>query len=220
MKLHCTITSPYVRKVWAVAHEAGLAGRIERLPTNPHRDEYLRADNPLCRVPTLLLDDGEVLFDSPVICEYLDSLHEGHKLFPANGTQRWRALRLQALADGMLDAYLSRRNETLRPAAYQYGPWIDRQRLAVEAGHAWLESRMEQLEDADRALTIGHIAIACALGYPDVRFPGDDWKQRHPRLAAWHARMEQRDSMVATRYLTLKTTLPSDMIKEGPATHL
>src|SRR5690606_7905421 len=104
MRLHCTITSAYARKVWVVAHETGLLDKIERLPTNPHFDEYLRDDNPLCRVPTLLLDNGEALFDSPVICEYLDSLHNGRKLFPAEPEKRWPALRLQALGDGMLDA--------------------------------------------------------------------------------------------------------------------
>jgi glutathione S-transferase len=88
MLLHSTITSPYARKVWVVAHEKGLISQIERLPTNPHADEYLRSDNPLCRVPTLILDDRSALFDSPVICEYLDSLHSGPKLFPPAGDER------------------------------------------------------------------------------------------------------------------------------------
>ena len=111
--LHSTITSPYARKVWVVAHETGLISQIERIATNPHADEYLRSDNPLCRVPTLILNDQSALFDSPVICEYLDSLHSGPKLFPAAGNERWAALRLQALGDGMLDASLSRRMETI-----------------------------------------------------------------------------------------------------------
>ena len=87
MQLHTTITSPYARKVWVVAHETGLISQIRSIPTNPHCDEYLRSDNPLCRVPTLLLENGEALFDSPVICEYLDSLHDGPRLFigPAFG---------------------------------------------------------------------------------------------------------------------------------------
>src|SRR5881628_885538 len=89
MRLHATITSAYARKVWVVAYEKGLLNQIERLSTNPHVDEYLREDNPLCRVPTLVLDDGEVLFDSPVICEYLDSLGDGPELFPAAGPARW-----------------------------------------------------------------------------------------------------------------------------------
>jgi glutathione S-transferase len=220
MKLHCTITSPYARKVWVVAHETGLADRIERIPTNPHRDEYLRQDNPLCRVPTLLMDDGEALFDSPVICEYLDSLHDGHKLFPASGAARWRALRLQALGDGLLDANLARRMESLRPAERQFQPWTDRQLLALGAAYVWLASRIEQLRDVQDGMTIGHVAVACALGYTEVRFPDDDWRQRYPQLADWYSTMEERPSMVATRYLTLRKTLPPEMIKEGPATHL
>ena len=89
MRLHSTITSPYARKVWVVAHETALISRIERIPTNPHADEYLRDDNPLCRVPTLVLADGSSLFDSPVICEYLDNMASGRKLFPAAGPGRW-----------------------------------------------------------------------------------------------------------------------------------
>jgi glutathione S-transferase len=111
MKLHSTITSAYARKVWAVAHETGVIDRITRIPTNPHHDEYVRKDNPLCRVPALILYNGEVLFDSPVICEYLDSLHEGPKLFPTAGDARWHALRLQAVGDGILDSSRYRREQ-------------------------------------------------------------------------------------------------------------
>jgi glutathione S-transferase len=146
MRLHSTITSPYARKVWVVAHETGLISRIERVATNPHADEYLRDDNPLCRVPTLVLADGFVLFDSPVICEYLDSLHTGRKLFPPCGSERWSALRLHALGDGMLDASLSRRMEVIRPGTEQSPTWIDRQIKAVNAACAWLEERIELLD--------------------------------------------------------------------------
>ena len=217
MKLHSTITSAYARKVWVVAHETGLIGRITRIPTNPHHDEYLRQDNPLCRVPALVLDNGEVLFDSPVICEYLDSLHGDPKLFPAAGDARWHALRLQAVGDGILDANVSRRNEVIRDPGEQSPGWIARQIMGVEAAYAWLEERIAQLHS--KPLTIGHIAVGCALGYSDVRFPGDTWRSRCPQLAAWHAAFEQRPSMAATRYATLKATLPPEMIKEGPNRH-
>jgi glutathione S-transferase len=123
----------YARKVGVVAHETGLISQIERLATNPHADEYLRTDNPLCRVPTLILDDRSALFDLPDICEYLDSLYSGAKLFPAAGEGRWAALRLQALGDGMLDASLSRRMETNRPASEQSPMWIARQIMAINA---------------------------------------------------------------------------------------
>jgi glutathione S-transferase len=216
MRLHSTITSAYARKAWVVAHETGLVDRIERIPTNPHHDEYLRADNPLSRVPTLILDDGSVLFDSPVICEYLDSLHDGPKLFPPAGLERWRALRLQALGDGMLDSNVSRRNEVIRPAEEQSPHWIARQIRAVQGACAWIEARMEEL---DGPVTIGQIAIGCALGYCAIRFPGDDWQRACPKLAAWHARFEERPSMVATRYEVLKRTLPPHLAKEGPSRH-
>jgi len=217
MKLHSTITSAYARKVWTVAHETGLIDRITRIPTNPHHDEYLRKDNPLCRVPALILDNGEVLFDSPVICEYLDSLHNGPKLFPAAGDARWNALRLQAVGDGILDANVSRRNEMIRDPGEQSPAWIARQIMGIEAAYAWLEVRVGQLHA--KPLTIGHIAVGCALGYSDVRFSGDAWRSRCPQLAAWHAEFEKRPSMVATRYATLKATLPPEMIKEGPNRH-
>lgn len=217
MRLHSTITSAYARKVWVVASETGLADRIERIPTNPHFDEYLRDDNPLCRVPTLVLDDGETLFDSPVICEYLDSLHDGPKLFPASGPERWQALRLQAVGDGILDANVSRRNEVIRPAHEQSPAWIARQIKGVYAAYAWLEHRIDQLRSGP--LTIGQIAVGCALGYSDVRFPDDDWRDRFKVLAAWHEVFEQRPSMQASRRSTLKATLPPHLIKEGPNHH-
>ena len=216
MRLHTTITSAYARKVWVVAHERGLLDRIERLPTNPHVDEYLREDNPLCRVPTLVLDDGEILFDSPVICEYLDSLGDGPGLFPASSPARWRALRLQALGDGMLDANVSRRMEVIRSANEKSPAWIARQIQGVDAACRWLEARLADLEGA---VTIGHVAIGCALGYFDIRFEEDLWRERFPGLAGWHATFEQRPSMHATRYATLKATLPAEMIKEGPSHH-
>jgi glutathione S-transferase len=216
MRLHSTITSAYARKVWVVAHETGLIGQIERMPTNPHIDEYLREDNPLCRVPTLVLEDGTTLFDSPVICEYLDSLHAGPKLFPENCPRRWTALRLQALGDGMLDANVSRRMEVIRPSNEQSPAWIERQIKGVYAACAWLERR---LSDLDEPVTIGQIAVACALGYFEIRFPDDPWRARYPGLAAWHAAFESRPSMVATRYSVLKQTLPPNQIKEGPSRH-
>ena len=216
MRLHSTITSPYARKVWVVAHETGLISQIERLPTNPHADEYLRSDNPLCRVPTLILDDRSALFDSPVICEYLDSLHSGPKLFPSAGDERWAALRLQALGDGMLDASLSRRMETIRPTSEQSPLWIARQVMAINAALDWLEARVQLL---DRQIDIGQIAIGCALGYLDLRFPGEPWLEKRTGIAKWNTMLQERPSMIATRYDVLKGTLPSHLVKEGPSQH-
>jgi glutathione S-transferase len=217
MRLHSTITSPYSRKVMVVAHETGLARLIERVPTNPHSDEYLRFDNPLCRVPTLLLESGEALFDSRVICEYLDQLHDGPKMFPATGPARFRALRLQAIGDGMLDANLARRNEMIRPPHQRSDAWIDRQARASAAACSWLEQRIEDLHDPD--ITIGHIAVGCALGYFAVRFPHDVWWRDCPQLAEWHARFERRPAMAATRYDVLKRCLPAEQVNQGPDAH-
>ena len=142
-------------------------------------------------------DGGQHLYDSPGICEYLDSLHDGDKLFPAAGAPRWTALRRQALADGILDAAVTWRCETnLRPAEYRWTVWLDRQEQAVVRA-------LDALEDEASTLTetfgIGEIAIACALGYLDFRWQEIAWRQKHPRLATWYATQETRASIVATQ---------------------
>jgi glutathione S-transferase len=215
MRLHSTITSAYTRKVWVVAHELGLIDRLERFATNPHEDEYLRQDNPLCRIPTLVFPDGDALFDSPVICEYMDSLHSGPKLFPPPGPERWFALKMQALGDGILDANTGRRSELMRPLAQQSAALIEHRGRAVNASYAWLENNMADF--ASRPLSIGHIAVGCALGYSLFAYPDDAWGVRAPRLADWHGRFEERPSMIATSYKNLKASLSAGLIKEGPA---
>ena len=122
MLLRFLATSPYVRKVMVLALEAGLGDRIEKVPTSPQADEdSLIEHNPLSKVPTLVCDDGTVLYDSPVVCEYLDTLHDGPRFFPEGGKARWTALRRQALADGILDALVLRRYEGMRPAELRSG---------------------------------------------------------------------------------------------------
>jgi glutathione S-transferase len=182
MKLYYSPTSPFVRKVMACAIARGLDGRIERMPTNP-RDPAtpLLADNPLSKVPCLVTDDGTALLDSPVICEYLDSLGDAPKLFPAAGPGRWRALKLQALADGMLEAAILRRLELSRPQDEAREAAAVRLWASVQRGLAQLER-----EPPGAALDIGSIAVACALGYLEFRFAADPWRAGHPRLTAWH----------------------------------
>ena len=136
MTLRYSPTSPYVRKVMAMAIETGLIDRIKILRTDPWSpDTDLGADNPLGKVPALVLEDGTVLFDSPVICEFLDSLHDGPKLFPAPAESRWQALRLQALGDGLSDAAILRRLDSMRPEAQQSRNWQERQRSYGVAVH-------------------------------------------------------------------------------------
>jgi glutathione S-transferase len=197
MKLHWSPRSPFVRKVMIVAHELGLADRLDCVrtvaaTTQPH--DVLMRDNPLSKIPTLVLADGTVIYDSRVICEYLDSLHDGPKLFPAPIAERMTALRWQALGDGMLDFLLLWRNELTRPA--QSEPHLDTYRVKRAKTLEALEAETEVLERARTC--IGHIAIGCALSYIDFRFTEDPWRPTHPKLAAWHATIAARPSFRLT----------------------
>jgi glutathione S-transferase len=195
MKLHWSPRSPYVRKVMVVAHELGLSDRIEIVRTvvggtTPHRE--LMRENPLGKIPTLVLEDGTIIYDSPVICEYLDTLHQGAKLFPV-WPERLTALRRLALGDGMLDIALAWLGERFRPVERQSEPhmalWQAKLRACVNA--------LENEALADSRFTIGHIAIGIALSYLDFRFSELAWREGHPRLAAWHAAFDARPSVVA-----------------------
>ena len=126
------------------------------------------------------------------------------------------ALRLQALGDGMLDASLSRRMETIRPTSEQSPLWIARQIMAINAALDWLEARIQLL---DGPINIGQIAIGCALGYLDLRFAGEPWLRKRTRIAKWNTLFQERPSMIATRYDVLKGTLPAHLVKEGPSRH-
>ena len=197
MKLYFSPTSPFVRKVRATAHELGLSDGIELIsislsPVSPH--EGLRSSNPLGKMPALILEDGSALYDSPVICEYLDTLAGGNRIFPAAGAARWTALRRQALADGIMDAaVLTRYEEAVRPKELRWQDWADGQFLKVRTALDVLES--ENLSDA---FDIGTISIACALSYLDLRFAREGWRTSRPRLAAWAAAIATRPSLAAT----------------------
>jgi glutathione S-transferase len=197
MRLDYSATSPYVRKVTVTACETGLDARIERVATNAwDPDAAFLALNPLSKVPTLLMDDGHPLYDSPVICEYLDSLHEGRKLFPPAGPERWAALRQQALADGIMDAGVAAVVErTRRPESFRWPAFID-QELAV-IGRA-LDVFEEEALSFEDAITIGQIAAGCALGYLDFRFSHFDWRDGRPALATWFQGFSARPSMAST----------------------
>jgi glutathione S-transferase len=197
MKLHWSPRSPYVRKVMVVAHELGLAERLECVRTVvggtvPHLE--LMRENPLGKIPTLVLTDGTILYDSPVICEYFDTLHDGPKLFPT-GPDRLTALRRLALGDGMLDIALASVGERFRPAGRQSEPhmalWQAKLRACVDA----LEGEADALTES--AFSIDHIGIGIALSYLDFRFADLRWRDGHPRLAAWHATFDARPSVQA-----------------------
>ncbi len=194
MKLFYSPTSPYVRKVMACAILRGLEGRIETVPTNPHQSPpELLAANPLSKVPGLVTDEGMALFDSPVICEYLDSLGDAAPLFPPAGPARWRALVLQAMGDGILDAAVPRRMEQGRPQEAARDAAIARMR---DASNRTLDA-LEAAPPGD-GLDIGTITVACALGYLDLRFAAEPWREGRPRLAAWFARMAAVPALART----------------------
>jgi glutathione S-transferase len=198
MKLFSSGASPYARKVAVAAHEAGLIGRIEIVSAtvspvsiNPE----VAAANPLAKVPTLVLDDGQALYDSRVIVEYLDHL-SGGRLTPA-GEDRWRVLRDQAAADGLMDAALLARYErALRPAELKWAEWDAGQIGKIERALDLFEA---EFQPATGAPQIGDIAVACALSYLDFRFPDLAWRNGRPKLTAFGEAFEARPSMVATR---------------------
>jgi glutathione S-transferase len=198
MKLHWSPRSPFVRKVMIFAHETGLVDRLQCMRTvvamtapNP----ILLPDNPLNKIPTLVLDDGTVLYDSGVICEYLDNLQQGTPLFPREGPARWTALRRQALADGFLDFLLLWRNERERaqPSQSLLAAFDTKYRGTMR----FLEQEASSLNETP--FGIGHIAIGCSLSYLDFRFADLEWRDRHPQIAAWHAAFAERPSAKGTQ---------------------
>jgi len=199
MKLWHSPASPFARKVRAAAIELGLAARIEVIevtvvPIKPN--EQVAHENPLIKVPAFRTDDGEELYDSRVICEYLDALAGGGRLFPASGAARWRALRRQALGDGIMDAGILRRYElALRPEALRWADWLAGQQAKVDHG---LDAADREAGGWSDAFDIGHIALACALGWLDFRFPDAGWRAPRPQLAAWFARVSTRPSLAQT----------------------
>ena len=196
MRLHWSPKSPYVRKVMICAREAGVADRLElvrSVAAMRKPNERLMRDNPLSKIPALVLKDGFVLFDSVVICEYLDVLGGG-TLFPKHGTDKWQALRWHALGDGLLDALILWRNEREREA-----PLAD----LLAAFELKTNAVLKQLDDeaealAETAFSIGHVTIGCALGYLDYRFDAFGWRAKAPRLAQWLSDVAQRPSFKET----------------------
>ncbi len=197
-KLHWSKVSPYVRKVLICAHEAGLAGQIELVDskvamTIPNL-ELMRA-NPLGKVPALVADDGQVFFDSRVICEYIDSLSPCG-LFPATAPQRWDAQRWHAIGDGMADALILWYRELLRKEAQQLPDLCAIFKLKISACIPVLEREVSVV--GLQSLHVGHVAVGTALAYIDFRFPEIAWRSEHPKLAAWYGLFAQRPSAVAT----------------------
>lgn len=198
MQLWSSSLSPFARKCRIVAHEVGLADRMTLVaqavsPVSPDAD-FMRQGNPLGKLPALRTDDGRVLYDSHVICDYLLALAGDTALVPA-GPARWDVLTRQALASGMTDAIILVRYETaLRPESLRWPEWLAGQRRKFDEGLDLFEREADLLE---KPLDLAQIALACCLGYTDVRFPDLGWRTQAPGVAAWHAQVEQRPSFVA-----------------------
>ncbi|HET8727477.1 MAG TPA: glutathione S-transferase family protein [Alphaproteobacteria bacterium] len=197
MKLFYQTHSPYARKVLVMAHEAGLAERLDVVhhETSPtRRNEEVFGVNPLGKVPVLVCDDGVSLFDSTVICEYLDGLHQGPKLVPDGRPARFLALRLQAIAQGICEAGIAVRWEAeRRPEPFRWTDMREGQTRKIVAAYDFIEREVA----LDGAMDIGQIALATALDWVEFRdLP--DFRKGRPRLAAWYHAFLRRPSMAAT----------------------
>ncbi|TAJ87458.1 glutathione S-transferase N-terminal domain-containing protein [Reyranella sp.] len=194
MKIAYSAASPYVRKVMACAIARGLNDKIERWTVGT-TDPALLPFNPLSKVPSFVTDDGLMLYDSPVICEYLDSVGSAAKLFPAAGAARWNALRQQALGDGIMDASQPRRREIALPQDDGRKAYIELQRGKVSRAIDTLEKEAASFGELK---TIGEITVGCALGYLDFRFANEPWRPGHPQLEAWYAKVVKLPPLAET----------------------
>jgi glutathione S-transferase len=197
MQLLYQTHSPYARKALVFAHEAGLASSIEVIhhETSPtRRNEEVFAQNPLGKVPVLLRPGATPMFDSDVICAYLDTLHAGARLIPEQGEARWQALRVQAVAQGLAEAGIQLRWETVRrPEPLRYAALRDGYIQKLIASYNWLEREL----DPESAVHVGHIAVATCLDWLEFReLP--DFRGGRPRLTAWFTKFASRASMRAT----------------------
>ncbi|WP_324752733.1 glutathione S-transferase [Roseovarius sp. Pro17] len=198
MKLLTGPTSPFARKVAVVLHELGTTDSVQMqiVTTTPvQTDATVAAANPLGKIPALIRDSGPVLYDSRVICRYLDA-QAGGTLYPE--TRLWEVLTLEATGDAIMDAGVAMIYEVrMRPADKQWDGWIDAQWAKIRSAMDALESRW--ISHLAGPLDVGQIAVGCALSYIDFRQPDREWKAERPQLAAWHAKFNQRDSMQKTR---------------------
>lgn len=205
MKLYYTPTSPFVRKVLVAAHELGVANRLETVflrPSPTKVDPELSKANPLSKIPALVLDDGTTLFDSHVICEYLETVvapahaPDAPRLVPASGPERFRVLRTEALCDGILEAGIVVFYElNQRPKELHWEPWLEGHRQKAAQGLDLLEREVANFGDAP---DLGQLCAAITLGWLEFRNPVGDVRANRPRLTAWYERFLQRPSMQAT----------------------
>jgi glutathione S-transferase len=194
MKLYYAPTSPYVRMVRIAAIDNGVDGDIELVEARAEGNDT-EDKNPLNKVPTLVTDDGEVLIESKLICQYVDTLGSGAELYPSDAAARRRVLQQEALIHGVLDAAVLRRMETRREDGKQSEWWDTRQKRKIALGLAQLE---DQCDAITAAPTIAPIALVCALAFMDRILPDTDWRADHPKLAAWFETVKDTPQMAAT----------------------
>lgn len=199
MKLHWSTRSPYVRKVMIAARETGTDDLIEPVlsivslsTANPD----VLQDNPLGKIPTLITDDGVALYDSLVICEYLQQIGSGVRLIPVDGAARLATLRWHALGNGMTDILVLWNNEKLRKPALQSADHLAAYRAKLMASLDYLEANIAEL--AARPFDLGHMAIGVALGHADFRFDDIGWRTGRDHLCTWYAELSARPSFAAT----------------------
>ena len=196
MKCYVTANSPYARKVRVVTLETGLYFEIEwAMITREERAEMIPGINPLGKVPVAVLDAGDVLYDSPVICAYADSLNPGRKLIPEESPERWQALRLEALGDGLGEAVIAASQEDQRPGEKRSQGVVDRQAGKAKVALADLDKAAGDFNDPP---LIGEIAVACALGYMEFRDVVPGWRDTYANLGSWYTEILKRRSFVDT----------------------
>lgn len=200
MQLYYSPTSPFARKVRVLIYELKIQDQFDFLVVDPWTDPQLRKINPLSKVPTLVLNHKEVLFDSALICEYLSTLKDKSLVYPTERVAYFKGLRLQALADGTMTAVGRLYAELHKPEQQQSAEMIQRFVATQKSALSWLE---QHLDNFTENFAIGEIAVACLLEYINFRFPEDDWKTQHPHLATWLEMVVTRESMQSTHFHVL-----------------
>jgi glutathione S-transferase len=196
MKCYVTANSPYARKVRIASYETGLYDEVEwQMLTRESRAEVVPEFNPLGKVPVAVLDSGQVLMDSPVICAYVDSLNSGPKLIPESDPERWKVLSLEALGDGLGEAVIATSQEDQRPGEKRSQGIVGRQKGKAIAALTVLDKAANDFNDPP---LMGEIAVACSLGYMEFRDVIPGWRDTYPNLGRWYTNILERPSFVRT----------------------
>lgn len=199
MKLYYSKASPFTRKVLINAIESGVSAKIQIVDLSPNKvftlPEYYERVNPLFKIPALEVTPDEVIVDSPIICEFIDSIATQRKLLPATGPERFRQLKYQALADGIADAAVLRRYEILREPHLQSRDYDKKQKLKIDTTLRFFDSQFANLSNPYQ---IGEVALMCSLDYLDFRFAHENWRTENPLLADWYYKAQNWDAFKQT----------------------